>query len=494
MSVRVRYAPSPTGLQHIGGIRTALFNYFFAKANNGSFILRIEDTDQSRYQEEALDDLYSTLKWLKIEWDEGPVVGGPFGPYKQSQRIALYQEYANKLVQEGKAYRCYCTNERLDALREQQTKEKTKIQGYDRHCRSLTDSQRTELEKEGKEYVIRFKIPLSGKTTFTDLLMGPITRSNTDISPDPIILKSDGFPTYHLANVIDDHFMEITHIMRAQEWIPSAPLHLLLYEAFGWKIPKLCHLPMVMGSDGQKLSKRHGSTAVRDFRNEGYLAEALLNYVSLVGWSYDGEREFFTKEELKVLFSLEKISKAPGVFDYKKLQWFNGHYIRLKSDEQLMQLLLPYLIEANYVSKEPTNEQLNKVRLLVPLVKERLKVLSDVVAMVGFLFEEIKEMQASSLIPKKMGPKETIEVLERSLPIISEIESCTNEEIEERLLKLSEELNLKTNGVFMPLRVALTGSLVSPPLLDSMRLLGIEKTIARIKRAITILINEVNNG
>src|SRR5690554_701526 len=280
MKVRVRYAPSPTGLQHIGGIRTALFNYFFARANKGKFILRIEDTDQSRYDEKAVEDLYATLKWLGIDWDEGPVVGGPYAPYQQSERFELYKEYAEKLIDDGKAYRCYCTSERLEKVRQEQTESKSKVVGYDRHCRNLSKEEIASLEKEGKSSVVRFKIPLEGKTVVEDLLMGSISRRNSDISPDPVLLKSDGFPTYHLANVIDDHFMEISHIMRAQEWIPSGPLHVLLYEAFGWETPKFCHLPMVMGKDGQKLSKRHGSTAVKEFIEQGYLSEALINYVS----------------------------------------------------------------------------------------------------------------------------------------------------------------------------------------------------------------------
>jgi glutamyl-tRNA synthetase len=324
MSVRVRYAPSPTGLQHIGGVRTAIFNYLFARANKGTFILRIEDTDQERSHEEALKDLYDTLRWLGLDWDEGPVQGGDYGPYVQSERFDLYQEYARKLVKEGKAYFCYCTTERLAALRKEQQAGKSKYQGYDRHCRNLTEDQREAYEKQGIKPVIRLKVPLEGKTTFHDQLMGDISRKNTDISPDPVLLKSDGFPTYHLANVIDDHLMGITHIMRAQEWIPSGALHILLYEAFGWEPPVYCHLPMVMGKDGQKLSKRHGSTAVRDFRIQGYLPEAILNYISLLGWSFDDKTEFFTREKLEKVFTLEKINKAPGVFDFKKLLWFNG--------------------------------------------------------------------------------------------------------------------------------------------------------------------------
>ena len=491
MSVRVRYAPSPTGLQHIGGVRTALFNYFFARAQKGTFILRVEDTDRERSTDAALQDLYETLEWLGVEWDEGPLVGGDRGPYVQSERFSLYQKFAAKLIEDGKAYRCYCTPERLEALRETQVAEKAKQQGYDRHCRNLTDTERAELETQGLPSVVRLMVPLEGKTTFHDVLMGDITRRNSDVNPDPILLKSDGFPTYHLANVIDDHLMGITHIMRAQEWIPSGPLHVLLYEAFGWEPPVYCHLPMVMGKDGQKLSKRHGSTAVRDFREKGYLPEALTNYVSMVGWSYDGEREFFTKDELCELFSLEKINKAPGVFDYKKLDWYNGMYIRQKSDEELTDLLLPYLKREGFIENEPTGEDMDKVGALVPIVKERLKVLSDVVDMSRFLFTDIEVPEVASLLPKKQDAATTLHVLERVRPLLGELEEKGDESIEEALVALANELGVKMNGVFMPIRVAVTGSSVSPPLFDSIRVLGLETALIRIDRAISTLKNEV---
>ncbi len=496
MEVRVRYAPSPTGLQHIGGVRTALFNYFFARANGGKFILRVEDTDRERYSDESLQDLFDTLEWLGITWDEGPVVGGPYGPYIQSERFDIYKKYAEQLVADGKAYYCYCTPERLEKLREEQQASKSEQQGYDRHCRDLTADQRAELESQGIRPVIRLKVPMEGKTTFHDVLMGDITRRNRDVSPDPVLLKSDGFPTYHLANVIDDHLMHITHIMRAQEWIPSGPLHVLLYEAFGWEPPVYCHLPMVMGKDGQKLSKRHGSTSVRDFRAKGYLPEALMNYVSLVGWSYDGQTEFFSKEELEKVFSLEKINKAPGVFDYKKLDWFNGQYIRRKSDAELAQLLVPYLEEAGLVQTPPTAEQQDVVDRMVPVVKERLKVLSDVVELSRFLFEDIPAPAVENLLPKNQDVTTTLRALEQGYAVLrSGLESGEQDErIEQDMAALAEKLDIKVNGVFMPVRVALTGSTVSPPLFDSIRLVGLEKTFSRIERAIEILKDEVQKN
>lgn len=491
MEVRVRYAPSPTGLQHIGGVRTALFNYFFAKSNGGKFILRVEDTDRERYSDESLQDLYDTLDWLGVKWDEGPVVGGPYGPYIQSERTAIYQEYAKKLVDMGKAYYCYCTSERLEQLREKQIAEKSPVQGYDGHCRDLTEEQRGELEAQGLKPVIRLKVPREGSTTFHDVLMGDITRENKDVSPDPVLLKSDGFPTYHLANVIDDHLMGITHIMRAQEWIPSGPLHVLLYEAFGWEVPTYCHLPMVMGSDGHKLSKRHGSTSVRDFRAKGYLPEALLNYVSLVGWSYDGEKEFFTREELEKCFSLEKINKAPGVFDYQKLDWFNAQYIRQKSDEELADLLMPYLKQAGRLD----DAGYDRLLAFVPGVRDRLTLLSDIVAMTDFL-EAHGEPDPSILIPKKMDAASSLSSLKAVYELVKADIGAgrTDDELQNDMCELAQKLGIKNAGVFNPLRAAVTGLQVSPPPFSCIHLLGEEESYRRIERAIEVLEREVEKN
>lgn len=498
MEVRVRYAPSPTGLQHIGGVRTALFNYFFAKASGGKFLLRVEDTDQERYSDESLQDLYDTLNWLGIKWDEGPVVGGPCGPYVQSERFELYQQYAKKLVDMGKAYYCYCTAERLDDLRKKQEEEKSSQMGYDRHCRDLSEEERKALEASGIKPVIRLKVPTEGSTTFHDVLMGDITRDNKDISPDPILLKSDGFPTYHLANVIDDHLMGVTHIMRAQEWIPSGPLHIILYEAFGWEPPVYCHLPMVMGKETDpvtgevhfaKLSKRHGSTSVRDFRKKGYLPDALMNYVSLVGWSYDGEKEFFSREELEKVFSLEKINKAPGVFDYQKLDWFNGQYIRTKSNEELADLLMPYLTEAG-ILKEGDYDRL---LAFVPGVRDRLTLLSDVVPMCDFL-QDRGEPDVSLLIPKKMTAETSLTALKLTYDYLRSAleEGRTDEELQNGLCELASANSLKNAAMFNPMRCAVTGLQVSPPPFSCIRLMGKQEAFRRIERAIKVLEREVN--
>ena len=490
MDVRVRYAPSPTGLQHIGGVRTALFNYFFARSMGGKFILRVEDTDRERFSEESLKDLYDTLEWLGIDWDEGPVKGGPYGPYVQSERSELYREYADKLVDDGKAYHCFCTTERLNDLREVQKKEK-KSYGYDRHCRDLSEEERNKKKGEGLKSVIRLKIPLEGKTSFDDLLLGTVTRKNKDISPDPVLMKSDGFPTYHLANVVDDHLMEITHILRAQEWIPSGAMHILLYKAFRWDPPAYCHLPMVMGKDGQKLSKRHGSTSVIDFRKRGYLPEALINYVTMVGWAYDDSREFFTKDELEKLFSLEKISKSPGVFDYKKLEWFNGQYIRKKSEAELIKEVIPYLKKDGIISEDVTDREMNIIKNMMSLMAERLHFMSDISELAGFLFKDISEYTLADLIPKKMDYKGTVEVLEGARELVEGFESRSDEENEELFRRKSEEVKVKLGSMLMPLRVAISGSKVSPPIFGSLRLLGVEKALERIDHVIDLLKKEV---
>ena len=334
---------------------------------------------------------------------------------------------------------------------------------------------------------MRLRVPTEGKTTFHDVLMGDITRKNKDVSPDPILLKSDGFPTYHLANVIDDHMMGITHIMRAQEWIPSGPLHILLYEAFGWEPPIYCHLPMVMGKDGQKLSKRHGSTSVRDFRAKGYLPEAILNYVTLVGWSLDDHTEFFTKEDLEKCFRMENIHKAPGVFDYKKLDWFNGQYIRQTDDEKLAALVTPYLQESGFISKEESEEEKKLVLSLIPSVKERMKVLSDVVPLTSFLFQDVPVTDKAVYVAKGSNEENTLQALEEGSQILlsSLKEGKAESEIEEALVALSQKLGIKINGVFQPIRVAITNSTVSLPLFDSIRLLGLEETEKRLGRAIS---------
>ncbi|MCL1955613.1 MAG: glutamate--tRNA ligase, partial [Brevinematales bacterium] len=359
MNIRDRYAPSPTGLQHIGGIRTALFNYLFARSEGGKFILRLEDTDRTRSEDCYVQNLYDTFKWLGVKWDEGPDTGGAFAPYIQSERGGLYKKYAQELLDKGQAYYCFCTAERIEKVRQEREAAHSSETGYDRRCRAIDPQEAAKRAAAGEACTVRLKIPLGETTRFFDHLLGDIEWKNDDVNPDPVLLKSDGFPTYHLANVVDDHLMEISHVLRAQEWLSSTPLHVIMYESFGWTPPEFCHLPMVMGQDGKKLSKRHGATSIDEFRRQGDLPEALINYVALLGASYEEGKDIYTLDELATRFSLEKLNKAPAVFDYKKLEWYNGQYIRMKSDDELASLCLPFAKEAGLfgAESEPTPQQ-----------------------------------------------------------------------------------------------------------------------------------------
>ncbi|MBT3273214.1 MAG: glutamate--tRNA ligase [Spirochaetales bacterium] len=486
MRVRVRYAPSPTGLQHIGHVRTALFDYLLSRANGGDFILRIEDTDQARSTDGAIQDLYDTFEWLGFKWDEGPDVGGPHAPYIQSEKKEIYSGYAEELLEKRYAYRCFCSEERIDALREEKG---NKGGGYDRHCRDLSSEQIATYESQDINPVIRFKVPLEGKTTLQDAILGEVSRKNKDIPVDPILVKSDGMPTYHLAATIDDHLMEISHVLRAQEWLPSAGLHILLYKAFGWEPPVFCHLPVVLGKDGQKLSKRHGSTSMKEFIAAGYLPEAIINYVALLGWSFDDQREFFTLDELEKVFTLEKLNKAPAVFDYKKLDWFNGQYIRQKADTELEELLIPYLKRASIVPEVLSQVEKEIIDGMIPLVKERLRLLPQITELVRFLFQDVPVSEPGALIPKRLDAVQTKMALVKGREILADFMERDDEGNEELFRKASEELGIKLGDILMPLRVSVTGSPSSPPLFGSMRLLGSEKTLFRVDRAIGLLEN-----
>ncbi|MEJ2739741.1 MAG: glutamate--tRNA ligase, partial [Dehalococcoidia bacterium] len=362
--VRVRFAPSPTGYPHLGNIRTALFNWLFARHNNGTFILRIEDTDAARKVEGAVEIIMDSLQWLGLDWDEGP--------FFQSQRLQYYKEIADRLVEEDKAYLCYCSPERLDEVRREQMKRK-QPPGYDRHCRSLTKEEKTEMEASGITPVVRFKIPLDGQTSFKDLIKGEVSFENK-VLDDIVLLKSDGYPTYHLANIIDDHNMNISHVLRADEWLSSTPRHLLLYQAVGWRPPEFAHLPMILGPDRAKLSKRHGATAINEYRDKGYLPEAMINFLSLLGWSLDDKTELLSRDEIIAHFSLERVSKTAAVFNNEKLDWMNGIYIRNLDIDQFAERAIPFLErELPDTIKRPLDT--GYIRQIMPLIQERAKTL-----------------------------------------------------------------------------------------------------------------------
>jgi len=473
--VRVRFAPSPTGYLHVGGARTALFNWLYARHHDGTVILRIEDTDRTRYQEDALQDIMDGLRWLGLDWDEGPEVGGDYGPYFQSQRLGLYQEYAQKLVDEGHAYKCYCSPERLEEMRKlQRGRDQT---GYDRRCRTLTAKKRADYKAQGIVPVIRLAVPLEGQTSFHDVIHGDTTVENSSLD-DLVLLKSDGYPTYHLANVVDDHFMEISHIMRADEWLPSVPRHVLLYQAFGWEIPVYAHLPIILAPTGKgKLSKRHGGVAVHEFRRDGYLPAAMVNFLARVGWSYDDKTEFFTRQELIEKFDLEGVNKSPAAFSYDKLDWMNGAYIRQLGLDDLAERLLPFL----------TGADLTTVRPIAPLVQERLKKLADVVEWADFFFAAELDYDPQLLIGKKMTAEESLAVLARARETLASLPAFDEETLEPALRALAEEMDLKAGQLFGLIRVAVTGKKVAPPLFGSLAVLGREKVLQRLDKALEML-------
>jgi len=487
-TVRVRFAPSPTGFLHVGGARTALYNWLFAQHHGGKFILRIEDTDRSRYQPDAVPDLLDGLRWLGLCWDEGPEVGGEYGPYYQSDRLALYQEYAEQLVDDGLAYRCYCSPERLANLREQQRRTKAPP-GYNRHCRHLTRKQIADYEAQGVRPVVRLAVPTEGATEFDDLLRGHICVENRQLD-DQVILKSDGFPTYHLAVVVDDHLMAITHIMRGDEWISSVPKRVLLYRAFGWTMPVMAHLPTILDPSGKgKLSKRKKRlpggrqmlTYIHEFRQAGYLPEAMVNFMALMGWSYDGQTEFFTRDQLIRRFDLNKVSKSPGAFSYDKLDHMNATYIRQLGTNDLAGRLLGVLL------RDGLTADFGTVLKLVPLVRERLKTLDDVVLLSDFLFREPITYDPLTLIQKKMDQAATLAALDAAREALAGLPDFAEETLESRLRALADELNLKPRQLFGCIRVACTGKNVSPPLFGTLSILGRDLSVRRLRDAATLL-------
>lgn len=482
-NVRVRYAPSPTGYPHVGNIRSALFNWLFARHSGGKFIVRIEDTDQSRKVDDALNSILNSLQWLGLNWDEGPETGGDYGPYFQSERLDLYQKYVQQLLDGNHAYKCYCSSERLEQMRKEMTERKESMRSYDRHCRNLSSDEQAKFESQGITPVVRFKIPLEGQTTFHDLIRGDITFNNSELD-DIVLMKSDGFPTYHLANVIDDHFMEISHVMRGDEWVNSTPRHVLLYQAFGWEPPLFAHLPMILGPDKSKLSKRHGATAVSDFKSQGFLPEVMVNFMALLGWSLDNKTEIFSKEDLIKHFSIERISKTAAVFNHEKLLWMNGMYIREMSQEKLRQTIMPVLERdlPPSVSRPVAEEYVNQI---LPLIQERINTPNEAATYADFFFlgDEL-EYEPSLLIGKKMTEESTLTALKAALEKLPSVQVFDHDSLESTLRPLAQTVGLKAGQLFSPIRVACTGKTASPGLFETMTVLGKEKCLARISIAI----------
>ena len=482
-SVRVRYAPSPTGLPHVGNIRTALFNWLFARHSGGSFIVRIEDTDVNRKVEGAVEAILDGLRWLGIDWDEGPEVGGEYGPYFQSQRLDIYRKAAQLLVTEGHAYHCYCSSQRLEQMRAEQARRK-QPPGYDRRCRSLSQEERAKFEAQGIVPVIRFKIPLEGQTRFSDLIKGEVAFDNGTLD-DFVLLKSDGYPTYHLANVVDDHLMKITHVLRADEWLSSTPRHMLLYDALGYQPPLFAHLPMILGTDRSKLSKRHGATAITEYRDLGYLPQAMMNFLALLGWALDDHTELFTREELISHFSIERISKTSAIFNLDKLNWMNGVYIRKLSTDELTDLLMPFLNRGLPQSvKRPLSREY--VKQITPLIQERLAALGEAVELYDFFFVDKLAYNVELLLGKKLTREDAARGLEAALKRLQAL-NFDAPSLEGALRPLATELGFKTGDFFGLLRVAVTGRTAAPPLFQTMASLGKERCLKRIEAALNEL-------
>ena len=479
--VRTRFAPSPTGYPHVGNIRSALFAWLFARHSDGSFVLRIEDTDVERKVEGSLEYILDAIRWLGMDWDEGPGVGGNYGPYVQSERLPLYQDAARRLVESGHAYYCYCSEARLAALREEQVKRKLPP-GYDRHCRNLAPEQRKEQEAEGIVPVVRFKVPLTGRTRFHDEIWGDVTFDNSHIE-DLVLLKSDGFPTYHLANVVDDHAMEISHVLRAEEYLSSAPLHLMTYAALGYEPPKFAHLPMVLGPDRSKLGKRHGATSVLEFRDQGYLPEALMNFLALVGWSLDDKTDIISREELVQHFSLERVSKTAAIFNHEKLKWMNGVYIRKLASDDFAKRCVPFL-EKGLPAEVARPLPFDYVKQVAPLAQERAKLLSEVPELTRYFFSDELNYDPALLISKGMTPESTRRALTVAKERLEKLSSFDAQSLEAMLRPLAEELGLKTGQLFGALRTAVSGETATPPLFQMMAVLGRDRSLQRIQQAI----------
>jgi glutamyl-tRNA synthetase len=471
--VRVRIAPSPTGDPHIGTAYIALFNYVFTKHHKGKFIIRIEDTDQKRYRSDSEGMILNALKWVGIEWDEGPDVGGPYAPYKQSERKHMYKDYVETLIQKGHAYRCFCTPTRLDELRKIQQAQKIPT-GYDRLCRNLPQSDVDEKIKQGLPSVVRMKMPVSGKTVFKDMLRGHIEFNNDGVD-DQVLLKSDGFPTYHLAVVVDDHLMKISHVIRGEEWISSTPKHITLYEMFGWEKPEFCHLPLLRNADKSKISKRKNPTSINYYRRKGILPKALRNFLALMGWNFGDNREMFSTEEMIEGFTWERMTLGGPVFDLKKLAWLNGQYLKQESNESWLAALKENVFNDDYLLK------------IIPLVKERVEKFEDFIDATNFFFQGDLTYKVDTFAQKGKSILDMASYLNDLTLKLDVCENWTHEDLHTLFQNYLAEKGLKPKDVFMPARIAITGSKETPPLFECMEVLGKDIVQRRMRLAIDFL-------
>lgn len=479
--IRTRFAPSPTGDLHVGNIRTALFDWAYARHTGGKLIFRIEDTDRERVTDEYIQRAIDTLKWLGLNWDEGPEVGGPYGPYLQSQRLDIYTEWAEKFLKNGDAYNCYCSTEELEARREAQ-RQQNQAPGYDGKCRSLTEAEIAKFQNEGRQPVIRMRMP-DGETRFTDLIRGEVTFEHRYV-PDFVLMRADGSPLYTLAVAVDDVLMKVTHVLRGEDLLSSTPRQIRVYQAMGVNpqdFPLFAHLPFVMGTDNTKLSKRNGEVSIAWYREEGFLPEAICNYLALLGWSPGDDRENITMDELVELFTIERVNSSPARFDMKKLEAINGDKIRALTIEDFLKRSLPFLLRDGVITG--SEAEIAMVRRALPIIQERIVRLKEVVAMLRFLF--IAEVKFDEESATKVAESEAQNVIKSALAALEKLAEWSHSDIESALRKaLIEELGLKPRNAFGPVRIAVTGSHISPPLFESMELLGKERSIARLRSAV----------
>ena len=469
--IRVRFAPSPTGYLHVGGLRTALYNYLYARKVGGKFILRIEDTDQTRYVEGAVENLLAAMKLVDLQADEGPEAGGNYGPYFQSQRTELYRKYADELIKKRAAYYCFCSTEDLDKMREEQQKDGY-VTGYDGRCRNIPPAEAAARANAGEDHVIRLKTPDEGEVFFYDVVREKVTF-DWNMVDDQVLIKSDGFPTYHLANVVDDHLMEISHVIRGEEWLSSVPKHLFLYEQLGWKPPKMAHLPLLLNPDKSKLSKRQGDVAVEDYLNKGFLAETLLNFIALLGWHAKGDQELFTLAELEKEFSLKRVTKSGAVFDIEKLRWMNGHYLKTMALDKIVTAARPFFTE---VFGEIDEDEL---RELVDYSRPRVATLKEMPLECKTFKEEIEYSEEDRALLQEAVSQEMLAFWADKLSLQ---ENWDSEAVNQLLKKTSEQFGVKGKKLYFPLRLAMFGSVHGPELDKIIKLAGRERCIERLKK------------
>ena len=481
--IRTRFAPSPTGFLHVGSVRAALYAFLFARHNKGDFLLRIEDTDQERLVPGATEHIQEILKQMELTYDEGPDIGGKYGPYIQSQRLDIYKKYTKELIDKGEAYYCFCTKERLEEMRESQIKRKLAPM-YNKHCRTLPKDDVLSELKAGTPYVIRQALPVDKKIIFEDAVRGHVEFDSNTLD-DHVLLKTDGFPTYHLAVVVDDHLMEITHVIRGEEWLPSAPKHVALYDSFGWPAPEFAHLPLLLNSDKSKLSKRQGDVNIEDYLAKGYLKEAIINFIALLGWHEEkSDREIYSMDELIEVFTLDRVQKSGAVFDLQKFEWINTHYIKELPDDKLIGYLLPYLEKEEFWEKNPNVKILQRA---LPDIRNRLKVLSEIGGLIKIYFA-VSPHDIGMYLSEKMKVDKTmaLQALQEGLNILQQIpeNDFTQDTVKDALLKKVETLGWKNGQLLWPLRVALSGEQFSPGTFELLGILQKQESLKRISTAI----------